>query len=170
MTHSAQPPAPTAVTSPIERGPGVVVPFAVPPREGVRKRRWTTIGIGAALFVLCCGGGSIGLGTILVTSTHQRLNDARAVVTKFMSDRQIRDYGAAYQLLCADRKDDTTPSEFVNDLGDDDVVEFVVGDPQVQANAVIVPVRTTYASGDITDDRYDVVVDSDGSSRVCGQE
>ena len=154
----------------IQRGPGVVPPFAAPPQEGVRRRRWIAISIGAAVAVLCCGGGAVGFGVLAVTTQDQLINGARTVVTSYMNDWKKQDYPAAYQLVCDDEKDQQTVGEFAASIDEDLVYGFVVGKPVVDQNEVIVPVAVNFASGDNADIRFVVVTDSDGSHKVCGTQ
>jgi hypothetical protein len=159
---------PGAGLPPIAPGPGVIPPFAVPPREGHGRRLGIGITIGAVVFVLCCGGGAVGFGALLVTTTNQRLHDARTVVTSYMNDWRKRDFTAAYQLLCSDERDQVTVSQFADSIDDDTVVEFSVESPLTQANEITVPVHVSFDDGSTDDPVFVVVVDKDGSSRVCG--
>jgi hypothetical protein len=159
----------TTAAPPIAPGPGVVPPFASPPREGHGRRLGIGIAIGAVVFVLCCGGGIAGFGALVVTQAHQRVDDARTVVTSYMNDWRKQDYPAAYQLLCSDEKDQVSIDEFTNDIDQDTVVEFTVADPQAQSDAIAVPVHVTFDDGSAADPLFKVVVDSDGNSRICGQ-
>jgi hypothetical protein len=153
---------------PIPRGPGVRPPFAAPPREGNRRRMWTGIGIGAAVAVICFGGGGVGIGALLVTTTNHRIDAARTVVTDFMTDWQKQDFSAAYQLVCAEQRRTGSPTELAADLGPDPVDAFEVRDPTLGTEAVEVPVRIQYDSGDIETQTFAVTVDDDQSSKVCG--
>jgi hypothetical protein len=150
-------------------GPGVIPPFAAPPAEGHGRRLGIGIAIGAVVLVLCCGGGIAGFVGLVVTQANQRERDARTVVTSYMNDWRKQDYAAAYQLLCSDQRDQVTVGEFTADIDQDTVVEFTVSDPEAQADAIVVPVHVTFDDGSFTDPVFQVVVDSDGNSKVCGQ-
>jgi hypothetical protein len=168
---SAPPPSgPLSSAPPIAPGPGVVPPFAAPPREGHGRRLGIGITVGVALFVLCCGGGAVGFGALLVTTEHQRVNEARTIVTSYMNDWRKQDYAAAYQLLCIDQKDRMTVAEFTDDLDGETIVEFTVSDPVTQSNYIRVPVHATLDDGSSADPVFDVVVDQDQSTKICGLE
>ena len=153
---------------PIAPGPGVTPPFAAPPREGHRRRLGIGITVGAIVAVLCCGGGVAGFAALIVTTTNQRLHAARTVVTSFMDDWRKQDYAAAYQQLCTARKDELTVTEFSGELSQQQVIEFSVGSATVASNDVQVPVDINFADGGLTPRTFEVTVDSDGNSKVCG--
>ncbi len=162
----AEPAGPVVTT--IRRGPGVIPPFVAPPREGVKRRRWIGLGIAAAIVALCCGGGGAGLFGLLVTIKNQRYSDATTVVTNYLNDRAHSHYATAYQLLCVGLKEEYTLPEFTAQVVDDPILDFVVSEPFQNGSDLLVPVNINYVSGDHASAEYDVVVDADGSSRVCG--
>jgi hypothetical protein len=200
MTHAAPPPGPSQPIEPhpddpvrpVERtaasvlglaaapaevatirpGPGVIPPFVAPPREGVKRRRWIGIGIGAAVAVLCCGGGGAGLVGVVITTEHQRISDARTVVTTYVADKQKQDFSGAYLVLCEQAKDQFTQAEFAARVDQESITDFVVGTPSIPSgqSQLQVPVSVDFDGGDQQDLTYDVVVDADGSSRVCGPQ
>lgn len=156
------------MTAPIAPGPGVIPPFAAPPREGHGRRLGIGITIGAVVFVLCCGGGVLGFGGLVVATTDSRLNQAQKVVTSYMNDWRKQDYSAAYQLLCSDQQDQVTVSEFASNLDSNVVVEFTVAKPAVRNSVIDVPVGVTFDDGSTADPIFEVVVDSDQSTKICG--
>lgn len=152
---------------PIQPGPGVVPPFAVPPREGNRRRMWVGLGVGAVVLLLCCGGGIFGVVALVVSSTAARSDEARTVVTDYMTAWQKQDFPGAYQLVCADVKDTTSLASFTDELGQNQVSQFEVGTPQLNTNTTSVPVRITFADGQTEDDTFGVIVDGNQDSKVC---
>jgi hypothetical protein len=158
------------VTVPVAPGPGVIPPFAAPPNEGHGRRLGIGIAIGVTLFVLCCGGGIAGFGGLVLATEHERLGQARTVVTNYMNDWRRQDYAAAYQLLCSDQKDQQTVGEFASNLSTNVVVEFTVSDPTVDGNIIEVPVDVTFDDGSTGAPTFEVVVDSDQSTKICGTE
>jgi hypothetical protein len=164
--------AETAVPAPgasVRPGPGVVPPFVAPPREGVNRRRWIGAGIGAAIAVLCCGGGGIGIFGVLFSAEDHALSAASEVVTKYMDDKRDERFAAAYQLLCMDFKDRYTLTEFSSELVNTPITDFVVETPQADSGGrVIVPVSIDYAGGYQQTASYEVIQGSDGGSRICG--
>jgi hypothetical protein len=152
----------------IQPGPGVVPPFAAPPREGNRRRMWISLGIGAAVALLCCGGGIVGIVTLAVEGVKAERNEAQAVVAKFMTDWQRQDYPAAYQLVCDDITSSVSLSEFTGQLQETQVESFQVQDPIVQDQAISVPVTVQFTDIAPATLSVDVTVDKGGDSQVCG--
>lgn len=146
---------------------GVHPPFVAPPREGAGKRLGIGLGIGAAVFLLCCGGGFAALVGTTHAVENQRVSDARKVVTKYMNDWQALNYAAAYQLLCSDLKDRTVPTDFANTLGADTVTGFTVNEVSSEPSYARVEVDATFLGGDSRSLAMDVTVDTDGSSKIC---
>lgn len=152
------------------RGPGVWTPFAAPPTDGDRKRRWIGLGIVGAALLLCCVGGVGGFIALAVTSSTERINQARTVVTRFLTDWQHEDYAGAYQLVCDRVRNETSLEDFSGSLARQRIGSFTVDKPVLTTNATIVPVHLVFVDGGSETDRYDVVVDSSGNSLVCGTQ
>src|SRR2546421_11834542 len=93
-------------------GPGVQAPFATPPTERDRKRLWIGLGVGAALLVVCCGGGAFGFGALIVNRAGALRTEAVAVVRQYLNYLRTDSYASAYQLLCSDLRDSMNQSEF----------------------------------------------------------
>src|SRR5207249_4522642 len=81
-------------------GPGVRAPFAAPPTERDRRRLWTGIGIGALVLVLCCGGGIVGFGTLVVAQAQALPKEAVVVVTRYLDGLRDQNHRQAYDQLC----------------------------------------------------------------------
>jgi len=173
LTVAADGPLPSAHGGPISAppiapGPGVIPPFVTPPREGHKRRLGIGIAISAVIAVVCCGGGSVGMGALLVASGHQRERDARAVVTTYLNDWQREDYPGAYTLLCNERRNSVSLDDFTRSLSSDQVTGYRLGEVRPAGTAIGVPVDIDFLSGDDQQVTYDVVLDSDGKSRICG--
>ena len=94
------------------QGPGVQPPFPAPPVEGKGKRLGWSLGIGAGVLVLVCGGGLaalIGLGTSLMGAIDEQ---AHAAVDDYLTALRGERFDQAYGLLCEDARRDETASEF----------------------------------------------------------
>src|SRR5437899_7527140 len=85
-------------------GPGVRTPFAAPPTERDRKRLWISLGVGALLLVLCCAGGIVGFGALVVAQNKAIPQEAVTVVDRDLSGLRARNYQQAYDQLCAARR------------------------------------------------------------------
>lgn len=114
-----QPPAPPGPAGPSQqwapqppRGPGVRVPFAAPPAERDRRRLWISLGVGGAALVLCCAGGVVGFGALIVTTGQATVTEARNTVRDFLDGLAKHDYREAYDQLCTARRSNQTLSEF----------------------------------------------------------
>ncbi len=94
------------------RGPGVRVPFAAPPTERDRRRLWISLGVGGAALVLCCVGGVVGFGALIVTTGQATVTEARNTVRDFLDGLAKHDYREAYDQLCTARRSEQTLSEF----------------------------------------------------------
>jgi hypothetical protein len=177
MTHAAPDPSlaqpylsgsPELQSPAIQRGPGVVPPFVAPPREGVKRRRWIGVGVGVAIGVLCCGGGGVAFVGLSLAIRHQQLTDAQTVVTKYLDDKKNAHFASAYQLLCAGLKDQYTLAEFTAQVIKEPIIDFVVAPALASGNAATVSVSIDYINGSNSEEEYEVVLNSDNDSRVCG--
>jgi hypothetical protein len=152
-------------------GPGVAPPFVAPPTDGTRQRRWIAFGIAAGLALVCCVGGLIGLGGLAVLGTQVILDDAKAVVTDYLSAIRDGEYDRAYDLLCPRQREQTTESEFAESFEAEKQIEsFEVGDPDA-ADIVVVPATLHYVDGSDREVRFRLDQNtSTGEFRVCGLE
>jgi hypothetical protein len=150
-------------------GPGVRAPFAAPPTERDRRRLWTGIGIGALLFVLCCGGGIIGFGTLVVAQTRALPNEAVAVVTRYLEGLRDEDYAQSYDLLCGSTQERENLAHFTaRQRAQPRLSSFTVGQSAVLGNEVVVTADLT--RGDSTDRQsFQLYPDQEaGGLRICG--
>lgn len=158
----------TAVLPPPPPGPGVRTPFVAPPTDGNRRRLATGLITSAVVLVLVCAGGVVGIGALIEGSVAARRTGATKAVTAFLTDIQHDNYTRAYREQCADLKRQVSFGEFVDDFSRSPLISFQLGDPQIDTDATIVPVDLTFAGGAQDHERIAVVVESDGTSRVCG--
>jgi hypothetical protein len=165
-------PAPVEAPDPVPPpppGPGVQAPFAAPPTERDRKRLWIGLGVGAALLVLCCGGGAFGIGALVVSRTDSLRQGATSVVRQYLDGLRDGNYRRSYDLLCADVRATTTFNAFMaRQERLPRVVSYGLADPQLTGTEVIVHAEVT-TTGGTTDHRVFVLVEEaePGALRIC---
>jgi hypothetical protein len=162
-------PPPNVVPAP-PPGPGVRPPFVAPPTDGNRRRLWTGLGIGAAVLVLVCGGGIAGFAALVRGTVHERSVNATRAVTEFLTDLEHDDFAGAYRAQCEPLRERLTLAEFTADFSNPSLESFRLDQPEISTDATIVPVQLTFDDGGTVHDRIVVIVESDGTSRVCGEE
>jgi hypothetical protein len=173
----ALPPMPPTWLAPAEQvpaappGPGVRAPFAAPPTERDRRRLWISLTIGAVLLLLCCGGGIVGFGALVVTTNKEIPVEARNVVNTYLSGLRDGDYRKSYDQLCADVQNRESEDDFAARVrAEPAVTSWTIDDVQVQPDTVTVETRRELSSGE--DLRtYTLVSDQQaGGLRICGGE
>ncbi|GIH20597.1 hypothetical protein [Rugosimonospora africana] len=151
------------------RGPGVRVPFAAPPAERDRKRLWISLGVGGAALLLCCVGGVVGFGALIVTSGQATVTEARNTVRDFLDGLEKHDFREAYDQLCTARRTEQSLDEFTAyERTLPEVERFTVHEPvtdgaRFRVQAVVQTPETTGTE--------DYLVISDrraGALRLCG--
>jgi hypothetical protein len=131
---------------------------------------WTGLGTAAVVLVLLCGGGIAGFAALVHGTIRERSDSATKAVTAFLTDLQHDDFASAYRSQCAQIKQQTTFDEFTSALGAAQIVSFRLEQPEIDTDATIVPAQLEFAGGALDHERFVVVVESDGASRVCGDE
>jgi hypothetical protein len=165
------PQGPAPVPDP-PHGPGVFPPFPAPPVEGKGLRVGLSLGIGAALVLLICGGGLaavIGLGATMTKALNEQ---AHVVVGDYLSAVQAKKYDEAYGMLCQSEKDRQTQTEFEADAARADPIRrYTVGDVDLATIDLTVPVDVTYADGRTGTLQVHLDQSPDtGQFQVCGVE
>ncbi|WP_026322014.1 Rv0361 family membrane protein [Salinispora fenicalii] len=149
-------------------GPGVVPPFAAPPVEGRRTRLWLGLGAGALALALCCGGGGAAVIGLVVTGVQAIDEQGRSASTDYYQALMERDYGAAYDQLCAQVRRQESRPEFERRVASEpQVASFRVG--EVDQNTLTVPVEVIFSGGG--HDRQQVNLEQNqqtGELEVCG--
>jgi hypothetical protein len=151
-------------------GPGVRPPFVAPPTDGNRRRLWTGLGTAAAVLVLVCGGGIAGFTALVRGTINERSQAATKAVTSFLTDVRNDDYTGAYRAQCLQLRQRLTLDEFKTDFSGAQLSAFTLGQPEINTDETIVPVALSFIDGGTDNQRFVVIVDSDGASRVCGTE
>jgi hypothetical protein len=148
-------------------GPGVQPPFPAPPVEGKGKRIGWSLGIGAGVLLLICGGGIaavIGLAASMKGALNERAHKA---VTQYLDALDARQYGKAYSLLCRQAKEDETPAQFQDRVGAMQTIQtYQLGN--LDLVNLSVPVEATYANGDTAElEAYLGQNEDTGAFEVC---
>ena len=153
-------------------GPGVQAPFAAPPTERDRKRLWIGLGVGAALLVLCCGGGAFGIGALVVARTDALRSEGTAVVRQYLDGLRDGDYRHSYNLLCGDLRATMTPTTFSSQQErEPHVVSYTLQEPQLTGTGVAVGADVTTTGGGTGHREFELVEDADvGALRICAGE
>jgi len=151
-------------------GPGVQAPFAAPPTERDRKRLWIGLGIGAALLVLCCGGGAFGIGAFIVNRTDALRSEGASVVRQYLDGLRDGNYRRSYDLLCGDLRAAMSYGEYSSTQERQPrVVSYTLDPPQLTSDGVVVDVDVTTTGGTADHRRYDLVEDAEAAAlRICG--
>lgn len=152
---------------PPPQGPGVFPPFPAPPVEGRGRRLGIGLGLGAGALVLVCGGGLAafaGLTTVMGNALNEQ---AQVAVTDYLEALRARDYPAAYDELCDERRDEQTEGEFVAEVADDPPIRsYRVG--KVEFVDASVPVTVTYNDGETAELRAYLGASTEAAGfRVC---
>jgi hypothetical protein len=150
-------------------GPGVVVPFAAPPTDRDRKRLWISLGIGGALIVVCVIGCVIGL-VVLANSAKVSPQDATRVVTKYLDALQDRDYATAYDSLCTQQQEKQSEQQFRRSQSGTEISSYQVGTATATKSNTefTVPATVRFASGQLHDYTFRVLMEGPGDLRICG--
>jgi hypothetical protein len=171
-TEPAPPVPPPGQVPPPPPGPGVQAPFAAPPTERDRKRLWIGLGVGAALLVLCCGGGAFGIGALVVSRTDALRTEATSVVGQYLDGLRDGNYRRSYDLLCGDVRAVNTLDAFTSrQERRPRVVSYTLDPPQLTSTGVVVDAQVTTTGGSSDRRSFELVEDADvGALRICSGE
>ena len=159
----------STVTVPVPPGPGVIPPFVAPPTDGTRQRRWLAVGLSAAAALICCLGGVVGVGGLLVFASQMVVEQGRAAVTDYLTAIKDEDYPKAYEQLCPAQQARFDESEFEQNVAGRHLSSFTVGEPEL-TDTVVVPATLTYSSGTVRTVRYLLEQNpKTGEFEVCGE-
>ncbi|WP_025619914.1 hypothetical protein [Salinispora cortesiana] len=149
-------------------GPGVAPPFAAPPVEGRRTRIWLGLGVGAVALALCCGGGGAAVVGFFVSTVQAFDEQGRAVSTDYYQALVKREYGAAYDQLCAQARRQESRREFERRAADGpQVTSFRIG--ELDQTNLTLPVEVTLSDGDRDRQRVNLKQNEQtGQLEVCG--
>lgn len=173
-TEPAWPPPvdPAGQVPPPPPGPGVRAPFAAPPTERDRKRLWIGLGVGAALLVLCCGGGAFGIGALIVSRTDALRSEGASVVRQYLDGLRDANYRRSYNLLCSDVRATLSLGTFTsNQERQPRVISYTLYEPQLTGTGVVVDADVTTSGGTSDHRSFDLVEDAEAAAlRICAGE
>ena len=164
MTAPAVPPPPPP-------GPGVQPPFAAPPTDGQRQRRWLAVGLAGGLALLLCVGGLVGLGAVVVLGTQVIRDDSTRAVENYLTAVKAREFDKAYDQLCEATQARTTRDQFARAQSRrPGISSFDVGEVEL-SDVITVPATIHYQNQTIATVRYVLEQDSKtGAVEVCTEE
>jgi hypothetical protein len=149
-------------------GPGVQPPFPAPPVEGKGRRLGMSLGIGAGVLVLVCGGGVAALAGLISSASGALDEQAQAAVGDYLNALKAGNYDEAYESLCDRAQRDESESEFRSRVSAlEPIVSWRLGELTLTYE-ISVPVQATYAGGDVKE--LEAVLDqntSTGAFEVC---
>jgi hypothetical protein len=148
----------------------VQAPFAAPPTERDRKRTWISLGIGGAIVLLCCVGGILGIGGLVVAEQRAIPAEARTVVRTYLDGLRDNDYHKSYNVLCSPLKQRESYTEFANrHRAESQVRTYTISDPQPVGSRVLVPTTIQTVDGTGSSVQFTLISDQrSGALRICG--
>lgn len=153
------------------RGPGVVVPFAAPPRDPDKSRMAVGIVVGVVAFVLVCGGAVAGAVGVLVWSSNELAAQSTRTAEEFLDDIVEEDYTGAYKSICKSAKKQISPEEFTEDWSSLGVVRAETVGTGSQEQDLVVVAELTVAGGATQDMELTVALEQQNMKMaVCGWE
>jgi hypothetical protein len=127
---------------PPPRGPGVLAPFAAPPRDRDLRGLWIGLGVGGLVLVLCCVGSIVGVGFLLPYADSLGKAQVAAVVEDYLTALRSEDYATARRQLCDDEQETHSLGWFSDHYGTNKVTDFTVNAEDVKiADVITVPAR-----------------------------
>lgn len=127
-------------------GPGVAPPFAAPPTDRSRRGLWIGLGVGGLVLLLCCAGGLVGIGVLLVGATEQAKRQATEVVKVYLTALREGDYRTAHAQYCARLARGVSREELAAQARREPFTDFRLDEPRL-ANAVEVTAHLTITGG-----------------------
>jgi len=135
----------------VPAGPGVQPPFAAAPIEGRTARRWLGLGVAAAVLVMCCGIGGVGVGGLLLTMIPALNEQAQRAVGDYLDALSEQDWRRAYELRCDTDQRNESLAEFTDRVsGQPLITDYELEDLDyldVQSDQLRLAAEVTYADG-----------------------
>lgn len=137
-------PSPTQVppgeVPPPPPGPGVVTPFAAPPRDRNMRGLWIGLGVGGLVMVLCCVGGILGGGFLFTGLEGIARSQLSGVVDGYLAALKAEDYATARdEYLCAAQQRTHSIGWFQDHYHGSQVTGYTVREDDIDLNRVVVP-------------------------------
>jgi hypothetical protein len=146
-------------------GPGVAPPFAAPPSDKSRRGLWIGLGVGGLVLVLCCVGGLVGIGVLVVGATDQAKRQATEVVTVYLTALRNGDYRTAHAQYCDRLAGQTTREELAAETRAQPFTDFRLDEPRL-TNAIEVTAHLTTRSGEV--DKIFLLDTAGQDLQICG--
>lgn len=152
-------------------GPGVQPPFAAPPTDGTRQRRWIAFGLSIGAVMLVCVGGLLGVGGLVVLGVQVIREEAVSTVNSYLAAIQDEKYDDAYDRLCDAAQSRTSRAQFSRAQAQlPRISSFSVGQAEL-ADKILVPATIRYNDRTIRTVRFVMEQDqSTGAIEVCGEQ
>ncbi|MGI5236774.1 hypothetical protein [Dactylosporangium sp. CA-139066] len=153
---------------PPPRGPGVLTPFAAPPRDRDLRGLWIGLGVGGLALVLCCIGGVVGIAFLLPYADNVAKSQIVSVVDVYLGAVRDEDFVTARRQLCDAEQRTHTVAWFEDHFAAAPVTDFRVdaADVRITNNDITVAAQVQQ-NGRWVDERYDM--EQAGSRYViCG--
>ena len=149
-------------------GPGVQPPFVAPPTDGIRQRRWLGLGLAAAVAVILCVGGVVGVAALGIFGQQMVAERSQAAVSDYLTQLQRREFDKAWSLLCPAEKRRVNTTSFERLwLDRPQISTFTVGEATI-GNTVVVPAQVDNADGTSQALEFPMAQDSStGDFQVC---
>ncbi|GAA2578816.1 hypothetical protein GCM10010399_05700 [Dactylosporangium fulvum] len=113
-------------------GPGVVAPFAAPPRDRDMKGLWIGLGVGGLVLAICCVGGVFGGGFLVAFADNLTRTQVTDVVRGYLGALQTQNFQTARdEYLCAAEQRSHSVGWFKDRYGSSPVVAFSVDEDEV---------------------------------------
>lgn len=154
-----EPGSPVSLVPPPPQGPGVAAPFAAPPSDRNKRGMWIGLGVGALVLLLCCVGGVVGVGVVVVSVTDQMKRQSTEVVTTYLESLLDRDFGTARRQLCEDLARDLTRERLSQQMRERPFTGYRLDKPNVGA-ALEVTAHLTVTGGEVIE-RYELAAEGD---------
>ena len=140
------PPGPGVPAPP--QGPGAAPPFATPPTERDKRRMWISLGIGAAVLLLCCAGAVGGIGVVVKAGIEDSKRQATATVKAFLDAIQDGNTRGARLEVCSDLGPGVSISELVSRTSSTDFTSYSLGDAEI-TSTIDVPAALSTPRGQV---------------------
>jgi hypothetical protein len=130
---------------------------------------WITIGVSAAVLVLCCAGGIFGFGALIYSQSRALPAEATVVVRAYLDGLTAGDYRKAYDQLCSDLHSQMSLDQFTSQQQRQPQIQsYVINGVEISGSEVLVDVRVETETGG-QQRRYHLIQDQRaGGLRICG--
>ena len=151
------------------QGPGVIVPFAAPPRDEDKTRTVVAIVIAVVIAVVLCGGGVVGVGAVVMSAGNAQVDLARDTASGFLDDIVATDYRAAYRSVCESGRHELSEEDFTDIWSGLGITSYRLGEVKAGDSGELRVDSTVNTADGRSDLTLDVVTEPGGTAMaVCG--